>query len=223
MKLTLLQKIINAILEIFRNEKIDEKENNKETLPEKVIEQSLDKKIFKFIDDLIYLGTNNPFTKKPYMDFRESSGKNSSPDLDPLIKRNGGSFADPYCLFGQQDILRAIERSFGIEFDLPKTGSTQKFWGLVKPEYKTQTPKPYTIGIYKKADEYKGHAVLCLGQIDSKTFSTFEFNTSPDAGQEIVRDGQGCYFKTRPLAGYGDMKLLGFVDIIKAIKNETIK
>lgn len=202
-------------MEIFRNEKAIEEKNSQENLPKEI---SLESQITKFIDDLIYLGNNNPFGKKPYMDFRESAGKNRSPELDAMIKRHGYDLGVAYCLIGLQDILKCCERGFGIDFDLPTTGSTQSFWRDTKAEYKSDKPSPYSIGIYQKGSEWKGHAVLCLGPINNQEFSTFEFNTSPDAGAEIVRDGQGCYFKTRPLAGYGDMKLKGFVNIFKAIK-----
>lgn len=176
------------------------------------------KEIAAYIEELITKGTNNPFTKTPYKDFRESQGKNRSKELDALIIRNGGKLADPYCLYGLQDILRAVEIKFKIKFDLPKTGSTQSFFNRVNSIYKTSEPLPYAIGIYQKGDEYKGHAVLCLSKIDAEDFSTFEFNTSPEQGKIVERDGQGCYFKTRSVEGYDDMRLRGFVDIFKAIK-----
>lgn len=198
------------------NEKDDE-EKSKSNTKEKVRHEKF-KEIAKYIDDLIVHGKDNPFTKTAYKDFRESEGKNKSKDIDALLIRNGGSLSMPYCCFGLMDILRAVEIKFQIKFDLPKSGSTQGFFNRTKPEYKTSEPTPYTIGIYQKGDEYKGHAVFCLAKIDNEKFSTFEFNTSPDVGPNIERDGQGCYFKIRSVDGYGDMRMRGFVDIFKAIK-----
>lgn len=206
----LLNKLIELVKEIIglsQAKEIDQAKNNRI------------KEICDFIDNLVYEGSKNPFTKVAYMNFRESAGKNRSTELDAMIKRNGGNLGDAYCMFGQQDILRAIEKQFNVKFDLPKGGSTQSFWRDTKAEYKTQNAGPYYIGIYKRGTTWTGHAVQSRGTINSKEFSTFEFNTSPSAGQEIVRDGEGCYFKIRPFAGYGDMKLLGFVDIFKAMKD----
>jgi len=204
--LDFILKLFKALIEAF---------TSKNTEPPK----DLHKEICNYIDEIIYKGTNNPFTKSPYMNFRETSGKNSSPDLDPMILRNGGKLGYPYCMYGQQDILRAVELKFKVRFDLPNTGSTQKFFNETKQEYKIEYPKPYTIGIYRqKADQTKGHAVQVRNKIDDKQFSTFEFNTSPQMDNEIVRDGEGCYFKVRQLAGYEKMELRGFVDIFKAIK-----
>ncbi len=199
------------------NEEISKDKDEKDKTSQKV-RHKLESEIAAYIDDLIMKGAQNPFTKTPYKDFRESEGKNRSKDIDALIIRNGGNMADAYCMFGCQDILRSVEIKFNIKFDLPKTGSTQKFFNNTKPEYKTSTPDRLMIGIYQHGDEYKGHAIWCLGKQDKKQVATFEFNTSPDAGKEVIRDGQGCYFKTRNIEGYGDMRMRGFVDILKAIK-----
>lgn len=176
------------------------------------------KQISAYIDNVIYKGDQNPFTKTPYMNFRETEGNNRSFDLDQLIQRNGGQLGDSYCVFGIQDILRGAEKAFGISFDLPKGGSVVGFYKSVKPEYKISTPKPYSIGCYELDGSGLGHMVLSYGPINPKEHSTFEFNTSPNATQEIVRNGAGCYFKVRNTEGFGKMKLLGFVDIFEAIK-----
>jgi hypothetical protein len=211
----LLSKLIELAKSIFKEVEAIEKSQSS-TTPK--VEKSLEQQAVEFIEEIIHAGKTNPLTKTAYMNFRESEGYNRSKDIDPMILRNGGTLGIPYCMFGQQDILRAVEKKFNVKFDLPKTGSTQKFWADTKAIYKTQTPVPYSIGIYQKGDLWKGHAVQCRGSVNSKEFATFEFNTSPDAGPDIVRDGQGCYFKVRPLSGYGDMKLKGFVDIFKAMR-----
>lgn len=216
--LTLIKKILAAI---FGEKNEDKEKSTEENKASQEVALSLEKQIAAYIDQIIKTGEGNPFTKTPYMKFRESEGKNRSKDIDALIIRNNGQMADAYCMFGQQDILRAVEIKFNIKFDLPRTGSTQKFFNNTKNEYKHADPKPYSLGIYQYGDEYKGHAVLCLTEYidpEKEYFTTFEFNTSADAGPNIERDGQGCYFKKRPVDGHGSMHLRGFVDIFKAIK-----
>jgi hypothetical protein len=160
----------------------------------------------------------NPFTKTPYMNFRESDGHNRSPDIDAMILRNKGQLGDSYCLHGIQDILRAIEKTFDFTIDLPKTGGVVKFWEGVRPEYKSPHPKKYFIACYQTIGARTGHAALSLGPINDKEFATFEFNTSPEISDEVVRDGAGAYYKTRKIQQIGRMTLLGFVDIFEAIK-----
>lgn len=184
--------------------------------PEQV--QQIKRELVNYIEGLIYKGIDNPFTTTPYMNFRETQGKNRSPDLDAMITRNGGKLGDPYCVFGLQDILRACEKRFKCEIDLPKTGGVLNLWQNTKPEFKTQTPRPFTIGCYRKGESLHGHAILCFGEINNKELSSFEFNTSPNADPEIIRDGEGCYFKVRQTQGFGAFKLLGFIDIFDAIR-----
>lgn len=204
--LDFILKLIKSLAEAFTQKKTE-------------APKDIQKEISEYIDQLVYKGEDNPFTKTPYMNFKETSGNNRSEELDQLILRNGGKLGYPYCLYGQQDILRAVEIKFKVKFDLPVTGSTQKFFNETKTEYISIEPLKYSIGIFRqKKDPTKGHAVQVRTKIDNKQFSTFEFNTSPQIDNEIVRDGEGCYFKVRQLAGYNEMELRGFVDIFKAIK-----
>ncbi|HEY9705661.1 MAG TPA: hypothetical protein V6C58_24695 [Allocoleopsis sp.] len=208
-----LIEIIKQITELLKSllfevEKVEQKNND-----EKLI-----KEICDFIEEIIHTGKNNPFTKTAYMNFKESNGNNRSKDIDEMNKRNGVSLGAPYCMTGIQDIMRAVEKKFNVKFDLPATPSTQEFWTKSKTDYKLTSPKTFTVAIFRKGETWQGHAALCLGAINSQEFSTFEFNTSPQATSEIIRDGEGCYFKVRPVAGYGDMKLRGFVDIFKSMK-----
>jgi hypothetical protein len=169
------------------------------------------------IEDLIDVGLSNPFTKKPYIAWRETKGKNRSPEIDAMILRNGGKPGDPYCMYGVQDMLRILEKRYRFKFDLPKTGSTQKFFNETNPAYISKTPIPYSIAIYKKGNTGLGHAAWCLWRVrDSEKIRTFEFNTS-DNDQGDARDGEGCYTKIRNIGGFGSMELRGFVNIFKAI------
>lgn len=218
----LLFKIFKAIYEVFKNEQANkktiDKEDDKKTNQDEVVLVPLEKQISDFVNQIIQKGVGNPLTNTPYMNFRETEGKNRSKDIDALILRNGGELGDLYCMYGVQDILRAIELKFKIKFDLPKTGSTQDFFTQTKEAYKVSSPIPFSICIFKLLKGTGGHAALCLNKPDQNTFTTFEFNTSPQIGEQVERNGEGCYFKSRPLHGYSNMVIRGYVDIFKAIK-----
>jgi hypothetical protein len=184
--------------------------------PEQVLQFRRD--LNAYIEGLIYKGADNPFTSTAYMNFRETHGKNRSPDIDAMITRNRGQLGDPYCVFGIQDILRCVEKRFNCVVDLPKTGGVLKLWQNTKDEYKTKTPKAFTIACYQQGATLFGHAMFSFGPVNDKEFSSFEFNTSPNADNEIIRDGEGCYFKLRRTEGFGNFKPLGFIDILEAIK-----
>jgi hypothetical protein len=172
--------------------------------------------IKNFVINIIETATYSHLTKTPYIRFRETEGKNRSKDIDSMILRNGGNLGDPYCVWGIQDILRNLEIEFDVKIDLPKTGGVLKLWERTKPSYKTKIPKELSIGCYQKQGTTQGHAVLVLG-MESGRLSTFEFNTSNNTDDKMVRDGEGAHYKTRIIEGFGDMRLLGFIDIVGAM------
>lgn len=156
----------------------------------------------------------------PYKNYRETKGKNRSPEIDKMILAQGGNLGEPYCIYGIQSVLDEIRSKFNVEIDLPETGSSQSFWSNTKSEYKIDKPCALSIGIYQNGNSWTGHGVIALSEIDSSNnFKTFEFNTSA-SGNDIVRDGQGAGYMKRPLKGYGVMHTKGFVDIFKAIKRK---
>lgn len=174
--------------------------------------------VITFVNSLIEF--ESPY-KLPYVAWRETKGKNRSPELDQMIPANGGHLGDSYCLFGQQDIMRAIERRWlGCKIDLPRGGGTQDFFAHVKPEYKRTEPDDLYIGIYRHGDTWQGHAVQAKGKFTKRPyFPTFEFNTDAKDASKIVRDGQGCGYLSRSVEHMpsSDMRLLGFVDVYAAI------
>ena len=61
-----------------------------------------------------------------------------------------------------------------------------------------------------------GHIGFCLSGNNGGKFETFEFNTSADSSA-VVRDGEGAYYRNRPFKDVGDMHILGFIDLQKAM------
>lgn len=163
------------------------------------------------------------FCIKPYESLRETNGKNRSPIIDKIITNHGGALGSAYCCYGVQQLLDDVvayykSKGQSIKFDIPKGGSTQNLWALAKAEYKQSAPKPASLVVWRHMKNTStGHIGTCLSFADHDEFKTFEFNTSPDSSQ-IVREGEGAYYRNRPLKDVGDMHLLGFIDLEKAIK-----
>lgn len=175
--------------------------------------------ITKYVVDLINGTEKNPLQQGlVYKNLKETNGNNRSPDLDKMILRQGGRLGEPYCLYIQQDILDCIRLKFNCIIRLSEGGGTQDFFDSTSDMYISEKPLPLSIGIYQnKDDEEKGHAVLCLSYMNSHNeFTTFEGNTSSD-NHDVVRDGEGCYFKSRKL-DYPSKRIRGFIDIYSAIR-----
>lgn len=156
---------------------------------------------------------------RPYEHVRETNGKNRSPLIDKIITGNGGSLGSAYCCYGVQQVLSDVEAAYkklgvDVHFDIPSGGSTQTLWAKTKPEYKFALPKAASLVVWRHTPS-TGHIGICLSGNNGGKFETFEFNTSADS-TAIVRDGEGAYYKNRPL--HGSMELLGFIDLQKAMK-----
>lgn len=161
---------------------------------------------------------------KPYENLREINGKNRSALIDKIITSHGGSLGSAYCCYGVQQLLDDVETYYAnhgvkIKFDIPAGGSTQTLWAKAKPEYKFINAKPASLVVWKHMNgTWTGHIGTCLSFADAGEFKTFEFNTSSGTAS-VVRDGEGAFYRTRKLKDAGDMHILGFIDLEKAMKH----
>jgi len=162
-----------------------------------------------------------PVQNGPFKIIRETKGKNRSAEIDALIKRQGGTLGDPYCAWGQQEILDELCAYYGIDrkkVKLNEGGSCDSLFKKLDKakKYRVSSPSPlcWVIFIYPSG---KGHIEMCLATADGKgNFRAFGFNTTAK-GAEVVRDGQGAGYTLRSVKGYGDAKVRGYFDVYQAI------
>lgn len=155
-----------------------------------------------------------------YNTIRETHGKNRSPRIDSIIKRQGGSLGQPYCAYGAQEVLDEVceyykvPRSF---VKLPEGGGTQSLWGKLKNTvYKVL--KPVVCGwVIWYYNDSAGHIGWTLSEEKNMMMDTFEFNTNASDSTRVVRDGQGAGYCKRSTKPTGRMKIRGYVDCYTAI------
>ena len=157
----------------------------------------------------------------PYKKIRETAGKNRSPQLDALIKAQGGSIGEPYCVYGQQqaiDDLCSILMLKRSSIAIPEGGSSQRVFKKSPDRFKKSKPAPMRLVVWQYlSDPTHGHFGMCLSDADSNgSFQTFEFNTNPDSSA-VVRDGQGAHFVIRNVSGTRTMKIIGYIDLFEAM------
>lgn len=157
----------------------------------------------------------------PYKKIRETDGKNRSLQLDVLIKAQGGSLGEPYCVYGQQqaiDDLCSILMLKRSSIAIPEGGSSQRVFKKSPDRFKKSKPAPMRLVVWQYlSDPTHGHFGMCLSDADSNgSFQTFEFNTNPDPSA-VVRDGQGAHFVNRNASGTRTMKIIGYIDLFEAM------
>lgn len=167
-----------------------------------------------------------PTKNGPYKNIRETQGKNRSPQIDPLIKRQGGKLGDAYCLWGQQEILDELCAYYGLnrkDVPIPEGGGTQKEFSIIPKRFKVAAPVAVGWAFWRHKNG-TGHVECSLsGPIEgTSVFKTFGFNTTAH-GNDVVRDGQGAGYMSRETVKVGDMAPLGYVDIYAALQEAALK
>lgn len=162
----------------------------------------------------------------PFLNVRETHGKNRSPKLDPMIKSQGGSLADAYCLWGQQYDLDEVCTYLGVDRKLvkiPEGGGTQDVLRRTPARFITTKRKLACFITWRHGKTGLGHVErVCLetthmDTVDKDYFQCIGYNTTVDGDDRIVRDGQGCGYTNRLERGTGDMFLLGYTDVYLAV------
>ncbi len=158
---------------------------------------------------------------KYYLTVRETHGKNRSPEIDALIKRQGGGLGNAYCQFGQQDHLDELAKATGIDrrlWNYPEGGSTQTVIRAVDKKYISMTPIALGLWTIQYVPNWTGHIELIKGINTDGTLKMFGFNTSIKTPDKVVRDGEGAGYINRKFftsATYGSQKVetRGIVDL----------
>lgn len=161
-----------------------------------------------------------------YKLIRETKGNNRSPEIDKLIKAQGGSLGEPYCQYGQQEVLDELCRYYNVErklVQIPEGGSTQTVWSLVPDKYKVEGPKPMCWVTWQHGTSYRGHVEMCLTDAVKTKYQTFGFNTSVTTDDKVVRDGQGAGYMDRRTGTIGDMRVKGYTDIYEALIDAMVR
>jgi len=151
-----------------------------------------------------------------YIGISESDGPNRSPQIDSFNKFMKVPLGSAYCLSGLWYALDNIAQIYGaININLPKTGHCLTFARDTKPIYKSKNPEPGDFGIYQMGGTASGHAVY-VQKILNDQIKTVEFNTV-GSDKKMIREGDGCFYRERPIVGIGNMKLVTFVRVIDAL------
>lgn len=156
-----------------------------------------------------------------YNNERETHGKNRSPKLDKLIKSQGGSLGDAYCLWGQQYLLDAVCEHLGIARKtvmIPEGGGTQKTVARTPARFVTMKRKPGCMITWRNGKTGLGHVEFVCGDAGANGFfPCIGFNTTVDGDDNVVRDGQGCGYTSRVEDPSGALFLLGYTDVYAAV------
>lgn len=136
----------------------------------------------------------------------EEGGDNQGYLVRAFQSAAGKPAGQSWCLDFVQACIAYVEHVKGIESPFPTTELCLDLWNR-SPHRKD--PAPGDVVIWRHADTYAGHCGIVVNCV-SELLSTVEGNTSSISGV-VERNGDGVYFKNRPLGGTAKFPMLGFV------------
>ncbi len=169
----------------------------------------------------------------------ETGGPNCGPLIEMFQRHvDGIARQEPYCMAAIQFFLSQVDEEIRLEFPswpghkLFKSESCLQVWNSSPVALRRTKPAPGLIGIWRMWKVIKdssgqvknqlatsaGHGGTCIKATAMNLATFIEANTSGprqtnQAGQVVVREGDGIFLKHRTLQSEaGTMRFLGFLD-----------
>lgn len=203
-----LQSILQTIKDIFKPTKVEKPAEvilNPEPIdvPSKPEPQPIGKNVMT--REFFVKAYQDIFNAK-YNGIRER-GKNRHPVIDAIIKAQGGKLGDPYCQFGQQQMIDDLCVFFGIDrkkLKYPEGGGTQRVAAAVDKKYIVSSPLVGCLQTVEYNASGKGHIEFICAVKSPKETLNAAFNSNVD-GSGNIRDGEGIGYVSRPI--FKEMKV----------------
>lgn len=151
-----------------------------------------------------------------FVGIKEEGGDNRGFWIEQFQKSvDGTAEREAWCVGFVQFCAKQVDKKFGIKNYLYPTESVITLWERLSLWQRLPSPMIGSLAFWQHYDGIKptrkGHVGIVRRVFDNNTFQTVEGNTSD--GSSINREGDGVFFKVRPLTQVGSMRLLGFAQI----------
>ena len=137
-------------------------------------------------------------------------GNNDGPEVDEYQKAvDGREGNEAWCMAFVQWLVKSTEEKLGVRLvNFKRTEHCLTLWASAKKRgTAVQHPEPGDIMIMQHGGTTNGHTGIVI-VANPDNVRTIEGNTGPGGG----REGDGVYYKTRPLFGPKDrLHIVGFV------------
>lgn len=201
-----LQSIWQILKDVFKPVKVDKPVEVKPTPVETNPPQKEESTQIQLTRDAFVKKYRDIFDSK-YNGIRETKGKNRHPVIDAIIGAQGGKLGQPYCQYGQQQMIDDLCAFFGVDrrkLKYPEGGGTQKVAAAVDKKYILDVPIAGCLKTVEYNAAGKGHIEFICSVISPKETLNAAFNSNVD-GSDNIRDGEGIGYVHRPI--FKEMKV----------------
>lgn len=141
----------------------------------------------------------------------EVGGENRGPEVEAFQKAvDGKAQGEPWCMAFLMYCVQKTEQETQLMSAIFRSESVKQVWDFSPDDHKSKLPSVGSIMVWQYGTTGMGHAGLVTA-IAGELVETIEGNTG--AGPGVVREGDGVFKKTRPLADVGKMNFIGFLRV----------
>lgn len=140
---------------------------------------------------------------------RETDGSNRSPEIDQFELAVGSKLGDPWCAAFCMYCIQAIEKDLSIKSPIHQGAFVLEVWNQTPREFRLPVPEAGCLVVWNHVGTASGHMGIVECVLGGGWLRTIEGNTG--SGDEVVREGDGVYWRKRSIYGTPRMKLLGFL------------
>lgn len=145
---------------------------------------------------------------KACVGIHESGGNNEGSEIEIFQSSCGTPQGQSWCLDFLQSLIDYVEYSSGIVSPVFATQGVCDLWNRTPMERRLRSPMPGDIILWRHGKTIHGHCGLVIAESE-ESYETIEGNTTDE--NEINREGDGVYSKSRKKEGSSDFVLLGFI------------
>lgn len=160
------------------------------------------------------------FEAKRWLSFTEQGGDNKGQVVEMFQKAvDGKAHGEAWCMSFVQYCVKMVDatakeivpqRTIPIS-PMEKSEHVMTTWFKSPQALRGRVPRPGRIAMWRHGSSSFGHCGIVVDvSKDGQWFYTIEGNTGP-SNKEVVREGDGVYFKRRSIKGSGKMNVVGFL------------
>jgi hypothetical protein len=121
---------------------------------------------------------------------------------------------EPWCAAFVQWVIMLAERAYGVKSRVVGSELSTAIFDKSPHELRLKAPEPGALVIWQRKGTIFGHTEWILGVNPDGTLHTIGGNTGPDAGPDVVDQGDGVYEKLRvDPKGTSKKPVLGFIKV----------
>lgn len=141
----------------------------------------------------------------------KESGNNRGSEVDQFNLAVAGQVGEPWCMSFAQFCIEQVEKKTGVQSKVFDSAHCMTVWNQSPKECKVPSPVPGALMVWNFVGTTSGHVGVVQKQLPDTRIDTIEGNTGSGNPDDVVREGDGVYERSRARSGSSKMRVMGFL------------